>query len=156
MEPSYREPNIFVGGLICSGKTTFADRISKHGGHTKIDIGDIVRQLLNSTTRTHNKDLDQAIIKELKQQLSQVDKAVVVGIRQPQILQAVLQEDDLCVWLDPEMEVLKERYEHRGAIKDQKLTFEQAIELDRELGIDKVKEMMNNHPNEMNLELLDK
>lgn len=130
---------IIICGAICSGKSTYAARFK--GGVT-VDIGDIVREIKETAIRVHDKSLDQQIIASLRKRLSAFRKKeltiIVTGIRQTSILEALeamLKKDTYAkVLLQVPTEVLKQRYKKRNALKDAKLSFEEATARDAALG----------------------
>lgn len=137
--------NVFVSGRICSGKTTFGRAYAEQFGYEMVDVSSIVREIVQSKDRTHNPDLDKEIIKRLKEILEENNGTIVVGVRQPQILKAVMDDEDTCIWLDIPTETLKERYYNRADAKDAKYDFETALQKDTDLGTDAVKDWMEKH-----------
>lgn len=128
---------IVAVGPVCVGKTTYSQRYPLNW--IKIDVGDIVRELTQTETRIHNKDLDGAIINRLSTELKDLNhNFVIVGVRQKSIAQAIEKLsnfDELTfVILDAPQSVLEKRYQERAAAKDLQLTFQQAIARDVALG----------------------
>lgn len=124
-------------GPVCSGKTTYMERYPDRW--LKIDIGSIVREITKSQERTFDKSLDEQIIQKLRYAILPSDKDIIVsGIRQVSIahhLEIITMLDDfMWVYLDVPQEILEARYEKRAAEKDLKLTFQQAIAKEVELG----------------------
>lgn len=131
---------IIVCGNIASGKGYFIQ--NKYPDYQHISVSGIVKSLINSSERNElskTSYLDKRIIEILIEQISCYDKVIVDGIRQPQIIHALEahfknQIKDV-IWLDVSEETLRKRYESRGHDKDKGLSFDQAIEGDRKLGI---------------------
>lgn len=129
---------IFLLGEICSGKDTYANN-NFTNGEIVVSIGDIVRKISNKKQRISNKDLDQTIIKECKKiyESLQNKTIVFVGIRQEIVYLELAKdfEDKQSIILTASSKVLKDRYESRGDEKDKNLTYEQAHNIDLQLGL---------------------
>ncbi len=128
---------IAVLGKVCSGKDTFAE---KHVNHTQIDIGSIVRRLMNEEKRVHKEDLDLDIIAELRHIFtkSQDEKFIVTGIRQMSILIELFGQcsNTQVIWLEVPDTELKRRFINRESDKDKSLSFEEILRKDGMLGLD--------------------
>lgn len=128
-----------VLGPVCSGKTTYMERYPSDRW-LKVDIGSIVREITKTQERVFDKSLDEQIIAKLRDLvLSNPHTDIVVsGIRQVSIahhLETWAKLDDfMWIYLDVPQEVLEARYAKRAAEKDLKLTFQQAIQKEVELG----------------------
>lgn len=125
-------------GPVCSGKTTYMERYPADRW-LKIDIGSIVREITQTQERVFDKTLDEQIIRQLRMKILTSKKDVIVsGIRQVSIgvhLEIIAALDEfMWIYLDVPQEVLEARYEKRAAEKDLKLTFQQAIGKEVELG----------------------
>lgn len=137
---------IIAVGKICSGKTTYLSSFTDE--YCKVDVSDVVRKIINDDNRKHLPLLDVEIVKELKKILKNCREegkdVVIAGPRQMYIITA------LEVWctltnnkieyhiLETEESIRKQRYLRRNSTKDKNLTFEEAEEGDRTLGIDDV------------------
>lgn len=133
---------VTISGPLCSGKNYYSEKINIDS--TIIDIGDIVREITYSETRTFDRSLDSLIIekleRELKNSLFHGESVIVVGIRQISIIKAVERlankgENVTHFLLDVDVDVRKKRYVERNAAKDTYLTFEVADQKDNELGL---------------------
>ena len=120
---------ILLFGRICSGKTSF-----KATSSYRIEVSNIVRSLIQSTDRDklqQTMHLDERIAEEIvscldalttaiSKNLIQEKVIIVDGIRQPSIVDKVLQwypESEL-IWMDAPTATRKRRYEARHADKD--------------------------------------
>ena len=140
-----------IFGKVCSGKNTYA--AENYPNAQIFDIGEIVRQLTQVKSRTHDHTLDQQIIAHLIRELNwskaNTDTMVIVGIRQLSILKAIEKEveggifDIERIWLEVPEGILKARYADRAAQKDTCLDFETAIKRDSLLGLDEVVEYLH-------------
>lgn len=137
---------IVVVGKVCAGKSTFAEYLLHHN---TIDIGSIVRGIMKSELRIHDKNLDQEIIRHLDYGMRVQfggEKVVITGIRQLSILRHIIEnyskEERELIWLDVPQEELKRRYMNRTALKDQSITFEEVIERDGKLGLNEVEQFI--------------
>lgn len=144
------QSNIIVIGEVCSGKTTYIQNLPLH---IPIDIGAIVREIVDRSERVHNKLLDTKIIEELSQrfELSPASKFVIVGIRQLSILKYLLhqfKEDVQLIYLDVPYHELKRRFLNRSSRKEE-ISFEDTIRRDGELGLNEVREFLLNSPNNL-------
>jgi len=147
-----------VCGNICSGKNTFCSQFTDT--HEHIVVSDIVKSIINSTERSELQDtkhLADAIAVKLVELVDKAllrgKKVMVDGIRQISLIWLIASEykdyDRSIIWLDCDTHILKQRYESRAAEKDKSLTFEDAMEADRELGIKEIESFMNggsSHP----------
>jgi dephospho-CoA kinase len=126
---------ILVFGRICSGKSSF--QTNAH----RIVVSDIVRKLINSNDRSqlqNTQHLDEQIAEEILRQMESYDylmshdllrvhNIVIDGIRQPSIVEYILERfpEAHLIWLDVPQEVRRRRYETRNAEKDTE-SFDQA------------------------------
>lgn len=124
----------FIFGELCSGKSTYAKW--KFPDFPIIEIGEIVRHLVNKKERVHIKELDVQIAREVDIQLQQLGKqdVVIVGVRQISLLKELMQDIDSLIYLQVQRSELKRRFLNRKN-KKEKLTFEDAIEKDDNLGM---------------------
>lgn len=128
-----------VIGPVCSGKTTYMERYPDDRW-LKIDIGSIVREITKKQERIFDATLDEQIIRRLRELIlgnTHID-VIVSGIRQTSIahhLEIITMLDDfMWVYLDVPQKILEARYAKRAAEKDLKLTFQEAIAKEVELG----------------------
>lgn len=136
---------VLVCGQLCSGKGHFCQ--TKYPDFYRIEISSVVKSLSKATDRlelSKTAYLDIKIIDRLIEIINHHDKVIVDGIRQPSILHALERHygDQIkdVIWLDVPEDVRRSRYEQRASDKDKRQTFDQAIEGDKNLGIDKVEE----------------
>ena len=83
---------IAVFGKVCSGKNQYVlEHCPPNCLH--IDIGDVVRELTKTKSRTHDKSLDTQIVDYLQNEIfyskADTDTIVITGIRQLTILNAL-------------------------------------------------------------------
>jgi len=135
---------IAVFGKVCSGKNQYVlENYPPNCLH--IDIGDVVRELTKTQSRTHDKSLDSQIIDYLQNEIfyskADTDTIVITGIRQLSILNAlenIVNEIYTInyerVLLNVPEPILKVRYEKRAATKDHSISFEDTIKRDDLLG----------------------
>jgi len=139
---------IAVFGKVCSGKNQYVlENCPPNCLH--IDIGDVVRKLTKTNSRTHDKSLDSQIIDYLQNEIfyskANTDTMVITGIRQLSILKAlesIVNEIHTInyerVWLEVPEGILKARYIKRAATKDSCSDFEDTIKRDSSLGLDEL------------------
>jgi len=139
---------ILVFGRICSGKSTFMSSSSYC-----IVVSNIVKDLVNSNDRSvlqNTLDLDERIAEEIvgcldaltvaiKHNLIESKNIIVDGIRQPSIVNYILEwySDSDLVWIEAPAEVREARYKKRGSSKDT-TTFEEADNKPIELECQKI------------------
>lgn len=130
---------ILVSGNLCSGKGYYCEK--NYPGYHHIVVSDIVRSLVNQTSRTalqDTKHLDSTIVEVLIREIYKYPKVVVDGIRQISIIKHLQQTfgDQIkdIIWLDTADDVAKERFAKRANIKDDS-SYEQARAKDAQLGI---------------------
>lgn len=146
--PKYidNDPVVFLSGKICSGKSTFFDRMYTYH-YKRIGVSDVVRKLSGELHRSKLSDtanLDSLIAVELSNmiadELLKGSRVVIDGIRQPSIYQALtseLKEKNVLytsLWLDIDEDILRERFNARRATKDD-MDFDTAIAKDNALGL---------------------
>ena len=135
------KPVILVFGKLCAGKGTYCAPFVHDYGYHHISTSSVVKQVSGQFTRDKLQDtgsMHQAIAGELIDQMQQHDKVIVDGIRQPQIVQAVLDHfghnNVDMVWLNVPDDVRRERYLPRGDAKDTQ-SFDDADAGDQQLGL---------------------
>lgn len=139
-----------ITGPALSGKTYYATKRAKPEDKI-IDIGTIVRQLSKTLSRVFDASLDEAICNEVFVRLDDIyssnKEAVVyiVGPRQLTVIQKIehyvkqiLEEQLSIVFLQVPLSVLKQRFELRGEVKDQNITFKELVEKETELGLNEI------------------
>lgn len=145
---------IAVFGKVCSGKNRYVkENCPPNCFH--IDIGDVVRELTKTQSRTHNKSLDTQIIDYLQSSIPflcskiDIDTIVITGIRQLSVLNAlesIVSEIGTInyerVLLSVPESILKARYEKRAATKDHSISFEETIKRDNLLGLSELTEYL--------------
>jgi predicted kinase len=131
---------ILVCGNLCSGKGHFC--ASKYPDYHRIGVSDVVRSLSKAQDRSElskTAHLDTQIVEALSEEIRKHDKVIVDGIRQPTIMYALrnrfANEIKDIIWLDVPEDTLRQRYETRASAKDKAMTFDQAIQSDKNLGI---------------------
>ncbi len=136
---------ILVCGNLCSGKGHFCQ--AKYPDFYRIEISSVVKSLSKATDRldlSQTAYLDIKIIERLIELISAHNKVIVDGIRQPSILQALERHygDQIkdVIWLDVPEDIRRKRYEERASDKDKRQTFDQAMQGDIGLGIDKLEQ----------------
>jgi len=142
---------ILVSGNICSGKGTFCAK--QFPGYQILGVSSIVKELSGFNKRSElgtTANLDSKIVARIIEEItkSSRDKIVVEGIRQLSIMEGLEahfgdQIKDV-IWLDVPHEVLKSRFEHRNAGKDD-MDFEKSMQIDKNLGIDDVESYIRTH-----------
>lgn len=135
-----------VLGKICSGKNTFSKQFIFH---KCVDISDIVRNIVKTNVRVFDKSLDSQIIDQLKTIIDNNNNIVIIGIRQKTILDFVIDYVDNLeiIWLEVNESELKNRFTKRRNIKDNEITFNEAIKKDNELGLLEVEHFVKQNPN---------
>jgi dephospho-CoA kinase len=140
---------VIVCGKICSGKGHFC--ANQFPGYYQVTVSDVVKQLAKTQVRSElsdTKSLDMAIADVLIEEINKHDKVVVDGIRQRSIIERLVQAfgsqiQDI-IWLDVPEETLRQRFEQRGASKDD-LKFDVALQRDNELGLSDVEQYIKQH-----------
>lgn len=139
---------IAVFGKVCSGKNQYVlENCPPNCLH--IDIGEVVRELTKTNSRTHDTSLDTQIIDYLQNEIfyskANTNTMVITGIRQLTILNAlenIVNEIHTInyerVFLNVPVDILRARYEKRAATKDRTISFEEAIKRDDLLGLDEL------------------
>lgn len=136
---------ILIAGEICSGKDTMvANEFSKYP-YVQIDLGNLVREKFQTEERIFNNELEPYFIERIVDIIERdneihgkdVIKYVVTGLRQPTLCKKIAQLFNLVEYryLVVPRNILKQRYLNRAAVKDAKITFEQAIAGDESLGM---------------------
>lgn len=136
---------ILVSGRLCSGKGHFCAQM--YPGYHIITVSSVVKSLISSNKRSDTEKtahLDQQIIEQLIKQISQHNKVVVEGVRQPSIVRGLQdhfgpQIVDM-VWLDVPEDVRRERFERRARSGDDQ-PFDKAGLGDEALGIGDVEKI---------------
>ena len=135
-----------ICGRICSGKDTFANKL-KPPKWTVIQTSDIVKEITQQDSReqlTETAHLDRAIADILLERIEEAptQDVAVLGIRQVTILSHVMSilrqrhSQATVKWLDVPDTIRKKRYEERAADKDEAVSFEEADQMDNNLGLD--------------------
>lgn len=138
-----------VVGEICSGKSSYIQKLrlkacNENVSFTKIDIGDIVREITATENRVFDQDLDTHIISKVNDIIDQeinlkTGLLVIGGIRQKSILDAITSMCDVekisITELQASNDTRKARYERRDAEKDLLISFEDADKKDKQLGL---------------------
>lgn len=132
----------FICGQLCSGKTKFALSYKNLCNGHFIEVGDIVREIKQSTDRKELQDtkhLIYQIVQKLRSAISDNPTAdwIISGVRQKEIIQSF--PNSVCVWIEAPVEVRKQRYEARSRTGDER-AFEEADKGDVDLGILEVKD----------------
>ncbi len=142
-EVASNKPIILVFGRICSGKGTYCAPFVKRGFH-HIATSAIVSELSGAATRDELQQtdaFDDAIARELINQIEQHGKVIIDGIRQPQIVDAIVDKfgdkNIEMVWLEVPEATREERFLKRGARKDNQ-SFADANQGDSKLGVDDI------------------
>lgn len=142
-EATSDRPIILVFGKLCSGKGTYCKRFTR-SGYKHVSTSDVVKDLSGAQTRGElqkTADKGPAIAAELVEIIGKNSKIIVDGIRQPNIVDAIVSRfgrDNIeMVWLDVPDDVRKERFAQRGAAKDDQ-SFDAADLGDKNLGMDRI------------------
>jgi len=133
---------LIVAGEICSGKDTFVKSIAQQSNRNicQIDLGELVREKFKTKDRVFDNNLEPYFIEritDLTKDIDDKDLIIVTGVRQPSLTQkiAALFDSVEYVYLVVPRKILQERYQNRGATKDKKITFIDAIRGDQSLGM---------------------
>ena len=136
-------PIVLVFGKLCSGKGTYCAPFTR-SGYKHVATSDIVKRLSGAKTRgklQNTAEKGPAIAQELVEIIGRNSKVIIDGIRQPEIVDAIVSRfgrDNIeMVWLDVPDEVRKARFDQRGAAKDDQ-TFDDADLGDKKLGMDAI------------------
>lgn len=139
---------VLVSGNLCSGKTEFCR--ANYPDYKRITVSDIVKSLSNETERSElgkTAHLDSQIAKALANEISKHDKVIVDGIRQLSIVKMLENyfgaDIKKVIWLDVPEDVRRQRFEKRGAAKDN-MDFDTSMKSDQGLGIDHVEKYFRN------------
>lgn len=132
----------FVCGQLCSGKTRYAKAIAVSVDALFIEVGDIVREIKQTTERKQlqdTKNLLDEIVERLirKMPLSDIKEYIVSGVRQKEILQHF--PNATMIWIDCPKKERKKRYKERARQGDT-TPFKEAEQGDIDLGILEVKQ----------------
>lgn len=132
----------FICGQLCSGKTLYAKAFAALTDGVLIEVGDIVREIKQSTDRKQlqdSKNLHESIVEELirKMLLCSVKNYVVSGVRQKEIIKHF--PEATLLWIECPKKERKIRYKQRARQGDQ-ISFKEAEEGDIALGILEVKQ----------------
>jgi dephospho-CoA kinase len=105
-EATSDRPIILVFGKLCSGKGTYCKRFTR-SGYKHVSTSDVVKDLSGAQTRGElqkTADKGPAIAAELVEIIGKNSKIIVDGIRQPNIVDAIVSRfgrDNIeMVWLD--------------------------------------------------------
>lgn len=136
---------IFIAGEICSGKDTMMSNKYQGIQYKQIDLGSLVREKFQTEERIFNNNLEEYFVERIKE-IQAIDDDVfgknfityvVTGLRQPSLAKkicAIFDQAEFNYLVAPRC-ILKQRYLDRGANKDKKITFEDAIAGDQSLGM---------------------
>lgn len=135
---------VIVCGNFSSGKGYYIQQHYPDSEYMHIEVSSIVKALSGFKTRSElgtTANLDNAIIEKIFEYIDKHKKVVIDGIRQPQILNAIVkkygsQVKDI-IWLDVPENVRRERFDKRASKKDD-MSFDKSVQSDKELGIDGV------------------
>jgi dephospho-CoA kinase len=136
---------ILIAGEICSGKDTMVANHYSKFPYVQIDLGNLVRERFQTEERIFNNELEPYFIQRIIDTIERdndihgrdVIKYVVTGLRQPTLCEKIAQLFNIVEYkyLVAPRSILKQRYLNRAAVKDAKITFEQAIAGDESLGM---------------------
>lgn len=132
----------FVCGQLCSGKSVFAQSFCKVTDAEFIEVGDIVREIKNSTDRSvlqNSKHLFYKIVEAIRGKIANnvYKDYVICGVRQREILEHF--PDAVMTWISCPVIERRKRYNNRLREGDT-ISFEEAEEGDISLGILEVKD----------------
>ena len=114
-------------GRICSGKSNYAQKHYNDDKHLIVEVGQLVRDIKQQQQRVFDDSLHSELSKQICQILNEYyyqNDVVIVGIRQQEILQSVLQwcQDNLIQlvvkYLDVSYSTRYNRYLKRKDFKD--------------------------------------
>lgn len=136
---------IFIAGEICSGKDTMMANKYQGIQYKQIDLGTLVRQKFQTEERIFDNNLEEYFIEKIKEIRAIDDDVfgknfityVITGLRQPSLAKkicAIFDQVEFNYLVAPR-HILKQRYFDRGADKDKKISFEDAIAGDQSLGM---------------------
>lgn len=136
---------ILIAGEVCSGKDTIVKNFYSKLPYIQIDLGELVREKFQTEERIFNNSLESYFVERI---INAVDRDneihgkdvityVITGLRQPSLCKKIAQLFDTVEYnyLVVPRDILKQRYKNRAAKKDEKITFESAIEGDNWLGM---------------------
>jgi cytidylate kinase len=131
----------FVCGQLCSGKTRYAKAMAGSVAGLFIEVGDIVREIKNTSERRelqNSKELHETIVKQLKYKIHLRDELditnnyVICGVRQKEILEHF--PEATLLWIECPKKERKKRYKQRARQGDA-VPFKEAEQGDINLGI---------------------
>lgn len=136
-------------GKICSGKSTYADKLCLETTSKRITVSDIVKRVSGMTTRSElqqTKDLDTLIAEELITLIYVHDGPIVIdGIRQYSIVLNLIEEFGIesfnLIWLEVPDNIRKFRFTNRSVAKDD-ISFEEADKRDELLGLTELQQKL--------------
>lgn len=142
---------VIVCGNFSSGKGHYIQQHYPDSEYMHIGVSAIVKTLSGFKTRSElgtTANLDSVITQKIFEYIDKHKRVVIDGIRQPQILQAIVnrygsQVKDI-IWLDVPEQERRERFEKRASKKDD-MSFDKSIQSDKELGIDDVEAYIRKH-----------
>lgn len=116
---------VLIQGRICSGKDHYVARMPDDPSMLKINVSDIVREIVQSNDRSklqNSKHFDQQIADKILEKLKESDSwvAIVYGTRQLSIFYKLLDFSRInllhsrVVWLEVPQNIRKKRYNDRG------------------------------------------
>ena len=151
---SSNKPIIIVLGKLCSGKGTFCKFFtSKPLNYHHVTTSDIVKRLTGLQTRStlqFTETLDADIASELINIIKTNPKTIIDGIRQPSIIDAIINAFGISnvelIWLDVPDDVRLQRFNDRQDKKDDQ-SFEDAEQGDIKLGLLQVESIYKNMSN---------
>ena len=129
-----------IAGEICAGKDTHVNSRTTSFKRVHIDLGELVREKFNTKDRVFDNNLETYFIERIQKIIldnSDCDYFEITGVRQVSLTKkiAALFNKVRYIYLVAPRSILKERYESRAALKDKKITFEDAIKGDESLGM---------------------
>ena len=129
---------IFVVGLIACGKSHYANTI-KEDDDLVIELGDIVRGLTQTETRTFDKNLDNLILKECVKRCinTNAKRVIIVGPRSLELFHNLIDLFDHheIHFVNVDESIREKRYNESQRAKDKHLSFIEASRKDWELGL---------------------
>jgi cytidylate kinase len=132
----------FVCGQLCCGKTTYAKALVSITNGKFVEVGDIVRDIKQTTDRRllqDSKELWIQIVEKLKQLSEEYcdTDIIICGVRQKQILEKF--SNSTLLWIECPIQEREKRYKERNRNGDA-IPFQTADNGDVSLGILEVKE----------------
>lgn len=142
---------ILLCGYCCSGKTTAATMLIGKGYH-HIKISDIVKNIANdpfysrdglNMNEISTETIKDDLIDTIETYLNKGDNVVVDGIRRPYYFKAIISRFNLSdvspVWLEVPSIEGEIRFELRADNRDKGITYQDAVKMDIDMGIDEIK-----------------